>query len=190
MQTSKFPLWICALTVCGGMTLHAEDTPAQAAARAGVTAAKASLQQVMASTKDRGIRKFARAQVKAAQREASSGQLWRSIGFVVKTYKGGVITVGIVGARGGFGITFHGKPRDPVYYAHLVEGGTKPHALGKGSSRRKSKQHGNMHPGTKPRPFLRPAWDATESEVQDVITAEMQRGIEKAMAKHMSRGAA
>ncbi len=36
MQTSKFPLWICALTVCGGMMLHAEDTPAQAAARAAL----------------------------------------------------------------------------------------------------------------------------------------------------------
>ena len=36
MQTSKFPLWICALTLCGGMMLHAEDTPAQAAARAAL----------------------------------------------------------------------------------------------------------------------------------------------------------
>ena len=36
MQTSKFPLWICALTLCGGMTLRAEDTPAQAAARAAL----------------------------------------------------------------------------------------------------------------------------------------------------------
>lgn len=36
MQTSKFPLWICALAVCGSLTLHAEDTPAQAAARAAL----------------------------------------------------------------------------------------------------------------------------------------------------------
>lgn len=36
MQTSKFPLWICALAVCGSLSLHAEDTPAQAAARAAL----------------------------------------------------------------------------------------------------------------------------------------------------------
>jgi hypothetical protein len=36
MQTSKFPLWICALALCGGMTLRADDTPAQAAARAAL----------------------------------------------------------------------------------------------------------------------------------------------------------
>ena len=33
MQISKFPLWICALALSGGMTLHAQDTQAQAAAR-------------------------------------------------------------------------------------------------------------------------------------------------------------
>lgn len=33
MQTPKFSLLICALTVCGGLALHAQDTPAQAAAR-------------------------------------------------------------------------------------------------------------------------------------------------------------
>ncbi|HZI31518.1 MAG TPA: hypothetical protein VFF11_04200 [Candidatus Binatia bacterium] len=36
MQISKFPLWLCALTLCGGMTLRAEDTAAQAAARAAL----------------------------------------------------------------------------------------------------------------------------------------------------------
>lgn len=36
MQTPKFSLWICALALCGGMTLRADDTPAQAAARAAL----------------------------------------------------------------------------------------------------------------------------------------------------------
>ena len=36
MQISKFPLWICALALCGGLTLHAQDNPAQAAARAAL----------------------------------------------------------------------------------------------------------------------------------------------------------
>ena len=36
MQISKFPLWICALALCGGVTLHAQDNAAQAAARAAL----------------------------------------------------------------------------------------------------------------------------------------------------------
>lgn len=36
MQTSKFPLWICALVLGGSLTLRADDTPAQAAARAAL----------------------------------------------------------------------------------------------------------------------------------------------------------
>lgn len=36
MQIPKFPLWLCALTVCGGMTLRADDNAAQAAARAAL----------------------------------------------------------------------------------------------------------------------------------------------------------
>lgn len=36
MLISKFSLWTCALALCGGLTLHAQDNPAQAAARAAL----------------------------------------------------------------------------------------------------------------------------------------------------------
>jgi hypothetical protein len=36
MQITKFPLWVCALALCGGVTLHAQDNAAQAAARAAL----------------------------------------------------------------------------------------------------------------------------------------------------------
>jgi hypothetical protein len=36
MQISKFPLWFSMLALCGGLSLHAEDTAAQAAARAAL----------------------------------------------------------------------------------------------------------------------------------------------------------
>jgi hypothetical protein len=36
MQISKLPLWICALALCGGLTLQAQDSAAQAAARAAL----------------------------------------------------------------------------------------------------------------------------------------------------------
>ncbi|HEY2329135.1 MAG TPA: hypothetical protein VGI63_04920 [Verrucomicrobiae bacterium] len=43
MQTSKFPLWICALALGGALALHAQDTPAQIAARAAVQQKMAEL---------------------------------------------------------------------------------------------------------------------------------------------------
>jgi hypothetical protein len=36
MLISKFPLWICALALGGALTVHAQDNPAQAAARAAL----------------------------------------------------------------------------------------------------------------------------------------------------------
>jgi len=36
MLISKFPVWICVLLSCGALALHAQDTPAQAAARAAL----------------------------------------------------------------------------------------------------------------------------------------------------------
>lgn len=74
----------------------------------------------------------------------------------------------------------------PRAYAHLVEGGTKPHFVGKGSKTAKG-GHGNMHPGTPPRPFLRPAVDTKGSEAIEVarkiIGVEIEAEITKVAGK-------
>lgn len=44
--------------------------------------------------------------------------------------------------------------------AHLVEFGTAPHA---------QPRRGIMHPGARPKPFIRPAFDATKGEVMSSI---------------------
>lgn len=51
--------------------------------------------------------------------------------------------------------------------AHLIEFGTAPHSLAKGASRRKNylQDVPPFHPGTRPFPFMRPAYDATHEEV-------------------------
>lgn len=68
----------------------------------------------------------------------------------------------------------------PKLYAHLVEYGTAPHAIGKGSERvlRSGKnvigpgfQHGAMHPGAKANPFLRTAWDNKRAEAMAAVLA-------------------
>jgi hypothetical protein len=56
-----------------------------------------------------------------------------------------------------------------------IEHGTRPHALGEGSSLRVSKrdfkagkaaiQEGRMHPGTRPRPFVKPAYEVRRPRI-------------------------
>lgn len=42
---------------------------------------------------------------------------------------------------------------------------------------------GKRHPGTKPKPFLRPAFDSTRDQVQQIFAAEVRKNIEKIAAK-------
>lgn len=68
----------------------------------------------------------------------------------------------------------------PRNYAHLVEWGTKPHSLGKSSKRKYAivgMQHGAMHPGAAPKPFLRPAFttkrEAAVQKFAEVVRSEI-----------------
>jgi HK97 gp10 family phage protein len=117
------------------------------------------------------------------------GLLKKSLGVKVATYSKAV--VGIIGPRKGFKAQTgtiksgpnKGKPifEDPSNIAHLVEFGTRPHSLQKGDRLArtvagKEKKGGGkqtagaqMHPGARPRPFMRPAWDETRSQVRSAM---------------------
>lgn len=127
--------------------------------------------------------------------------LKKALGSKVKVMKGGGVVVGIVGPRK----DAKGKPpkyrrkvkvttrygmkemyRNPVKYAHLVEKGTRPHTLGKGSTlnRKTSRgtviplvQRGNKHPGAVPKPFLRPALEKNRAQVRDVIADTLRQAL-------------
>jgi HK97 gp10 family phage protein len=89
----------------------------------------------------------------------------------------------------------------PRNYAHLVEFGTRPHAIGKGSdleitrgSKRKGTrktvagpQKGRMHPGARPKPYFRPAFDtklpAAEAAFKRVVMAEVEKATVRKLAK-------
>lgn len=60
-----------------------------------------------------------------------------------------------------------------VFYAHMVEFGTRPHALSKGGE--------VTHPGTAPRPFMRPAID---SQAQNAILAAGEYIKKRLSTKH------
>lgn len=87
----------------------------------------------------------------------------------------------------------------PNFYAHLVEGGTRPHAVGKGSKLRKRgtiakasrravlrgvraesyEQRGGMHPGTPAVRFLARAFASNLSAMRGVMESKVREGLEK-----------
>ena len=59
---------------------------------------------------------------------------------------------------------FNGKVASKAPHSHLVEFGTRPHSLDKGARRKKMVVNDQpvsgkiMHPGTKAKPFMQPAY--------------------------------
>ena len=101
------------------------------------------------------------------------GFLKKALGYKVKAYKNGLGYFGLVGARKDAKgsttrrFTHYAKRRSrpwagkhriaPYKYHHLVEGGTRPHATGKGSRLRTGVQIPPFHPGARKQPRLREA---------------------------------
>lgn len=95
-----------------------------------------------------------------------------------------------IAPRAGFGETVtrpaEGEPHrhgaktvkaDPILYAHLVDGGTKPHAIGKGSRLKKKVQKGKEHPGTKGVKFMEKGWEAAQAEAEQIARDEITAGV-------------
>lgn len=70
----------------------------------------------------------------------------------------------------------------PRNYAHLVEYGTRAHFLGSSSAGHR------MHPGARPKPFIRPAWDAKRAAAIAKCTEIVLRDIENAATKRAAKG--
>jgi HK97 gp10 family phage protein len=72
-------------------------------------------------------------------------------------------------------------------YAHFVEFGTRPHSVGKASKLVKGVQRGLRHPGAKPKPFLRPAFDTKKFVALRTFEGRMRREIAAETAKLAAR---
>jgi HK97 gp10 family phage protein len=124
------------------------------------------------------------------------GALRESIGLAVRFYSRSGTAVAVIGPRveykasgkGGKMFAVKGKVI-PANYAHLVEYGTRPHAIGKGSqlerttASTKGRQTGLMHPGAKAQPFLRPAFDSNKQNAERIIQDELTKAVEAAFAR-------
>ncbi len=109
--------------------------------------------------------------VRAAKANANdskeSGTLKKSLGRKIKTYVEAQTVVGIIGPRTDVVGEWKGKKRWPAKYAHLVEGGHVD-------------QYGNY---IQPKPFLRPAYEATEGQAINVMSSKLAEGVTREASK-------
>lgn len=73
-------------------------------------------------------------------------------------------------------------PVSQVFYARFVEFGTAAHING-------GRFAGSKHPGARPQPFMRPAWDANKAAALALIGDAMAAEIMKAAARQAKRRA-
>lgn len=110
-----------------------------------------------------------------ARAPKSSGALRQSLGIKsAKGTRGRTLAYAVIGPRKKVRKLVKRKGRGqrvlavPANYGHLVEGGTKP----RGS-----------HPGSRPKPYLRPAFDGVRGQAAAVGMKVMSEEIQKALAK-------
>lgn len=103
------------------------------------------------------------------KKDPRTGQLRKSITRRLKTYKHSGAVIAIIGPRRKF-ITQdkYGRKVNPTKYAHLVEFGTAAHRVGN-----------RMHPGAKPKPFMRPGWESSSATAMATMHRRLRIEIEK-----------
>lgn len=126
---------------------------------------------------------------KAARRLAPTGDtglLRKSMAQRTYRVKGKFLWVSVIGPRHRKTVV-NGKAYNPGNYGHLVEFGTRPHRIPK--TGQAFLAFGNtvvsavMHPGTKPKPFMRPAYDQAGKVAISSFGRKAMQAIEKEAAK-------
>lgn len=126
-----------------------------------------------------------------AKRVGRTGLLANSIGIRVKYYRKSGTIVGVVGPRRNFKRTkrvqANSPPVDaiPSNYAHLVEFGTRVHyarepfvrKVGAGGVFGDQFITQQRIPGSRPRPFMRPAFDANKNTSQRAMAQAVKREL-------------
>lgn len=119
-----------------------------------------------------------------------------------KGKKGTTTSYAVQGVKKKFSMQYTPKGRTkservvPAFIDHLIQLGTKPHALKKGASLgRKGKgaaaQVGKKHPGARPNPYRERAWESVKGEAGAAATAAMgaatQKEIDRQAAKVLAK---
>lgn len=147
--------------------------------------------------------------VSAARRHVPirHGVLKKSLGTRVKRYRRNrVVYVGMGPQGTKTGVKYFVAHRtgleyvNPVNYAHLVEFGTRPHSMTRGArlprvgaragtAAARGREEGPVvHPGARPQPFMRPAFDQTRHAVLKRYSQRLLRGLDREVRK-LAKGA-
>ncbi|RWN58755.1 hypothetical protein [Mesorhizobium sp.] len=122
--------------------------------------------------------KAAKANVRALPLKEKTGSLEKSLVIKQKPRTSKVNPLFQVGPDASFQRATQFGSRRPVRYAHLLEFGTAPHYQPK---------RGVVHPGTRPTPWLTPAYFATRDEVVKRFSKKIGPEMEKRAAKLKAR---
>lgn len=138
----------------------------------------------------------------AAPKRKGSGALKQAQGWRAgKGTRAKTVSWGVQGARVRVQKTFKGQTIKPHKYDHLVQGGTRPHRLGKGEKlarlfRRRTgdvmvpatkQTAGGRHPGAKPNPYRRRVWQAKKGAVGATIVRTLRDEIQKSLASQAAK---
>lgn len=108
---------------------------------------------------------------------AYAGALRDSVRVSTKNEKGGKISAKVtVGGQN--------KKGAKVFYAHFVEFGTKAHKIKPGKKRAMALGGALLtttidHPGAKPKPFVRPAFDSKSGAAMEAVAAQIRARLTK-----------
>lgn len=155
--------------------------------------------EILKTAVDRAARPTVKAAKKHARKSRRTGALERSIAARVKNYKATATAVAIIGPdRGRYGAGKRLKKGSdmrqshmPAKYAHLVEFG---HYSAAGANVRKSKgtstKSGTFRANSfiLPKPFMRPAFAETKSQIESELTKGIGAGVERVRAKAIKAG--
>lgn len=134
------------------------------------------------------------------------GSLKRAQGVIAKKgRKGLTLAFAVQGAKKSYDkmIVLKGRTKAqrvvPAFYDHLIQGGTKPHRLGKGeslgrdaTSRRgaitaTAQATGGIHPGTRANPYRKRAWAVVKRRAGDVAVSAMAAATQKEIRRNAAR---
>lgn len=145
----------------------------------GADGLKALLQQLPKRVVKKGLRAamtagstpILRAAKSGAKQSKQSGTLGKAIARKIKSYSNGNVAA-IVGASREVTGEYKGRKRVPANYIQLVDGDTKPHAIG-----------GGQHPGTTGTHFLQRAYEDHKGEALGLAGAKLTEVLEREAAK-------
>lgn len=168
----------------------------------GLPEVKAAFEGVKAGVQNRVLKAALRKVASTANKTAKSGvtgrrtgQLKRSVGLVYRAYRKGGGFAFVVGPRKGFKVINPetGKNVDPVFYAHLVEGGRRAVApvnkrvLATGAKGRGA-IIGKTAAAVAGEPFVGPARARAATEVKARVPGEVAKGVAAEARKYAKKG--